>query len=86
MKSVFDWRDESASRATRSGPVIRRPGTASPTAIRVAQYDLSGNWITTHPSMKAAARSAGVDFRGVARVVSGERKTAGGFVFKEIEA
>jgi hypothetical protein len=86
MNSVFDWRDDSAPRIVKSRTVIRHPGAASPTAVRVAQYGKDGDLIATYPSMKAAARATSVDFRGVSKVVSGERKTAGGFVFKEIAA
>lgn len=48
----------------------------------IDQYDLSGALISRHPSTKAAAKAIGKKIGAVQRVVKGERRSLGGFVFK----
>ena len=50
-------------------------------AIPVEQYDLQGNLIATHPSIKAAARAISISDRAIHRVLNNQG-TAKGYRFK----
>jgi len=45
----------------------------------VNQFDLSGNLIATHLSMRSIERQTGIDRRSVSAVCKGKRKMAGGY-------
>jgi hypothetical protein len=49
---------------------------------KVSQYDLNGNYLNTFESYGEAAKSVDGNSVGIGRVVSGERKTYKGFVWK----
>lgn len=48
----------------------------------VAQYDLSGNYITTYESVKKAEQITGVARCSISNVLCGRRHKAGGYVWK----
>lgn len=48
----------------------------------VAQYDKQGNLIATFDGMRIAGRETGIQSSSIGKVANGERKTAGGFVWK----
>lgn len=48
----------------------------------VAQYDKQGNLIATFDGVRIAGRETGVQSSSIGKVANGERKTAGGFVWK----
>lgn len=54
-------------------------------AIKVQQFDLDGNFIKEHESVKAAARELNIDPKTIRNVLSGEQKTAGGFIWVKVE-
>lgn len=53
--------------------------------VKVAQYDLHGNFINEYISMAEAERITGINHRNISLVANGKRKTAGGFIWKKIE-
>lgn len=48
----------------------------------LSQYDLSGNHIADYRSATEAEKETGVHASNIRRVINGQRKTAGGFVWK----
>jgi hypothetical protein len=50
--------------------------------VKVLKYSTDGVFISGHISTADAARSVGVNSKGVYSVLKGDRRTAGGFVFK----
>ena len=50
-------------------------------ARKVGQYDLEGNLIKIYNTVSACTK----DFSGCRYVLSGNRKTSGGYIFKYIE-
>lgn len=48
----------------------------------VAQYDKQGKLIATFDGVRIAGRETGVQSSSIGKVANGERKTAGGFVWK----
>ena len=50
----------------------------------VAQYTKDGKFLRNWKSASERARTINIPVSGIRRVVTGERKTAGGFVFKEV--
>lgn len=53
----------------------------NPSAKRVAQYDLQGNFINEFASVRAAATALGLDSSTISKVCRGVNKTHGGFRF-----
>lgn len=55
-------------------------------SMKVQQIDTkTGQVIAEYPSQREAARTIGIDQKGISLVVRGKRKTAGGFYWKQIE-
>lgn len=50
--------------------------------VKVIQYDLNGNFIKEYNSISDAYRKTNVSISGISKVCKGQRKTAGGFVWK----
>ena len=48
----------------------------------VNQYDIAGNFISTYSSMSDAERVTGVNRKSIRFCIRGQRKTAGGFIWK----
>lgn len=48
----------------------------------ISQYDLQGNLINVYGSVHEASRQLNIQFTNIARCGRGERKTAGGFLWK----
>lgn len=48
----------------------------------VAQFDLQGNYIATHPSVTEAATVVGITYRTVGAAIAGKTRTAGGYQFR----
>ena len=57
-------------------------GLTKITKRRVNQYDLEGNLIETHDTIRGASFDCEVDAGAIAKVCKGRRKTAGGFVWE----
>lgn len=55
-----------------------------PLGVKVAQYDLNGNYIHTYKNMHEAARITGIGFRMISRVCNGERPHTHGFIWKKV--
>lgn len=51
-------------------------------AKRVAQYTLDGEYITTFPSVKSAAKAVGSAMNAISETCKGHRKTSHGFIWK----
>lgn len=51
----------------------------------VAQYDIDNNFINTYISMNEASHITGVPASNIGKCISGERKHAGGYIWKHIE-
>jgi hypothetical protein len=51
----------------------------------VNQYDLSGNYIKTHTSIALASKDVNLSKGSIQGVLSGYRKTAGGFIWKYLD-
>jgi len=64
---------------------MKRKKSGGTERVPVAQYDLDGNEIEVFKSMKAAELKTGVFVVCISRCVRGERKTAGGFIWKAFE-
>ena len=78
----------SESRRTAGGYVWTRQGedfhvreTRYP-GKPVAQFDLQGNYIATHPSVTEAATAVGITYRTVGAAIVGKTRTAGGYQFR----
>ena len=52
------------------------------TAKEVAQFDLKGNYITSFPSAREAARQLELDSSTISKVCRGKNKSHGGYIFK----
>ena len=52
---------------------------------KIAQYDKQGNLIQIWKSVKEASKQLGIDQSGIRKCVSGERKSSGGFIWKDLE-
>ena len=66
---------------------LRKPrpqisGKNSPTAKVIYQYDLDMNLIKEYPCVKYAAKETSIGYRTILLCVSGEAKTAGGYIWK----
>ena len=66
---------------------LRKPrpqisGKNSPTAKIIYQYDLDMNLIKEYPCVKYAAKETGIGYRTILLCVSGDAKTAGGYIWK----
>ena len=60
-------------------------GVKNPNARKVAQYDLDGNLIKIWDCISEAERECGLSNRSVYICCKGDRKTAGGFIWKYYE-
>lgn len=49
---------------------------------KIDQYDINGNFIKTHRSIREASRVIGIDNKTIRRSLSGDYKLAGGFIWK----
>ncbi len=66
----------------------RKRQTGKPNLINrksVSQYDLDGAFIQSYASITEASVNTGVGHRLISRVMSGERRTAGRFIWKKVE-
>lgn len=52
---------------------------------KVNQYTKYGEFVATYPSMKEAGRQTGVDFHLISHCCNGNRKSAGGFVWRRAD-
>ena len=52
---------------------------------KIAQYDKQGNLIQIWKSGKEASKQLGIDQSGIRKCASGERKSSGGFIWKDLE-
>jgi len=55
---------------------------AKTTSVQVEQFDLKGNLITVHPSIREAERRTKANRSNIHLVCTGKRKTAGGFIWR----
>jgi hypothetical protein len=49
---------------------------------KVYQYTISGDFVAEYKSAHDAARTLNIQFTNICKVCRGERKTAGGFVWR----
>lgn len=61
---------------------IKNKNNNKNTNFRVYQYDLNGNFIKSWLSRKAAARVLNIHNTAIGKVISGERISAGGFLWR----
>ena len=54
-------------------PMYGKSGSLSPTSRKVAQYDLNGNFIAIHGSLREAEKITGVDARRISDFCNGKR-------------
>lgn len=52
--------------------------------VKVAQYSLDGNYITSYNSYKEAANAVGATWQSIQRVCNGKRKSTKGFIWKKL--
>lgn len=50
---------------------------------QIAQYDKQGNLLKVYDSVKEASADTGIHFSNIYRVCKGERKTAGGYIWRD---
>ena len=74
----LEWCDSAYN--TNYGTSLQRKTEA--TRLAVLQYDFDGNFIAEYPSSKEASEAAGVDRSLISKCCRGQRRTAGGFVWK----
>ena len=60
----------------------RQERSVSKRSIPVSQYDLQGNLINTYKSAREASRQTGITQGSISYCVKGERKIAGGYMWK----
>lgn len=60
----------------------RNERSAKGRSIVVHQYDLEGNYINSYPSAREASRQTNINQGSISKCCKGERKTAGGYIFK----
>ena len=60
----------------------RQERSVSKRSIPVFQYDLQGNLINTYKSAREASRQTGITQGSISHCVKGERKIAGGYMWK----
>lgn len=53
-----------------------------PTAIKVYQFDMNGNFIAEYKSQKEAGRKLGIRGENISRNIKGKYKHAGGYIWK----
>ena len=68
----------------RGGKIAHKKGGITK-ATPVNQYDLKDNFIKHWPSKKEVQRQLGIEVIAITRVCRGERKTAGGFIWRHAE-
>lgn len=57
-------------------------GEKSPSHKPVLQYDMDGNFIKKYHGIAEAQRETGVQFKNISKVCKGERRHAGGYIWK----
>lgn len=57
-------------------------GEKSPSAKKVAQYSLNGEYIKTYPCMNEAGRNTGIHSSAISMCCRGKRKSSGGYIWK----
>lgn len=57
-------------------------GKNSPSHKPVLQYDMCGNFIKKYYGIAEAQRETGVQFKNISKVCKGERRHAGGYIWK----
>ena len=62
--------------------ISKRMSENHPTAMRVCQYDMDGNFIRSFKSQREAARSLGIRGENISRNIKGKYKHAGGYIWK----
>ncbi len=63
---------------------INNAGQIAACSKPVAQYTKDGKFLRNWKSASECARTINIPVSGIRRVATGERKTAGGFIFKEV--
>lgn len=69
-------------RESRKGKAV---STDNHNARKISQYDKQGNLVKIWGCMKDASRDLEIDYRNIYRCCKGERKTAGGFIWRYYE-
>lgn len=59
-----------------------KSGKLSPSHKPVLQYDLDGNFIERYYGIAEAQRETGIQFKNISKVCKGERRHAGGYVWR----
>lgn len=75
------WRDEEIRKRI---PEMQKKA-AEQSKTPVAQYDQDGNLIAVFSSQKEASEKTGVCRSSITHVVRGQRKTAGGYIWRYVE-
>ena len=75
------WRDEEIRKCI---PEMQKKA-AEQSKAPVAQYDQDGNLIAVFSSQKEASEKTGVCRSSITHVVRGQRKTAGGYIWRYVE-
>ena len=76
----YQWRKkEGDTIPSRISPV---PSYKHPFSIPVCQYTKNGEFVAEYHSTREASRQTGID---ISKAINGERKTAGGYVWKKKE-
>ena len=80
----FHKRHSELMRIVNNRPEMRarHQGANNCNAQEVLQYDLDGNFIKRYATVKEAQETTGVNHSKISAVARGERKTAGGYVWK----
>lgn len=61
---------------------LKRLGSISSKRKVTEQYDLNGNLIKEYDSLTMAGESTGISYKNIHLVISGKRKTAGGYIWR----
>lgn len=62
--------------------IRERMSTNHPTAMRVYQFDMKGNFVAEHKSQRDAGKTLGIRGENIGRNIQGKYKHAGGYIWK----
>lgn len=80
----LEWvtHSENTQHAYDTGLMRGRKGEENSLSQIVLQYDIFGNFICKFVGTREAERKTGVSSKSISKVALGQRKTAGGFIWK----